>query len=839
MLKSAEVRATGKKKSKIRIVIPEIIDRGTANGARDLKATLVHSGKYIVAQAQVSGNGATFEFPAGKLIHPESHKPVERVNITVEPINGAQLAYKHAGQISLPLKDKHPRIRKELSDDLISFYVDKAFYVHMAYPVTVKIDGGGSKISRIQARITPGKSPRHHSGTLTARSVSKGIGVFAFEAMPTGKCTFTYSTRRATKMITAKEMITLAAPVEAKFTGKVPIPQKPDLAAVNTQRIRALQQQKNFETFEADLNNAIGSFTSKIAALKEDYLERFNVAFEALREQDKLRRQQKGLDSKQRQALQDQLGENRKALQAAKKVALQEFTEIRKRYSDADKKVTQEIRDSDRKIQAEYSRARDEMYAGYKKVSELKKQIEKAVREVSSELHHNGSVYKTAAEAESFITKLEQDVAAIDGLVQQIQASVEATNNARQRLKAQLDAQEKRRFAREQPTAKTPSILADVEQMRLLLEALKKNAVAEKAKQAAKNVKKRHELRKKNAAEFARLLKEVKTLSGTLPDADVAKFDETYRQISAGFNEILDDPEETAKTVAKLYAQTKKFLDQNEAVVGDIRRGDKEKEPAYARIESLFRQINDMVNSGMVYAGTDYFKAWEPAKAKLMAAAQIRAGVGKRMIALEKNLIQAKDDLDGYRTSVASAATEIETLMAQVTEMSADKGADMAMMLNILEKAWQKTEQMPVYRRDDYQEKISAAAEDLAADGRLVRYAKAARRPLVMFESYLEGGDVNKEVKVGKPLFRCKASQDSYTHVSLKARIVGLPPGKAAVVAVEDDWYRYSCHRDKKTGLYFVSATVMGDQATKIRLLGTGADNPPIEYPFLRQVAVQ
>jgi hypothetical protein len=222
-----------------------------------------------------------------------------------------------------------------------------------------------------------------------------------------------------------------------------------------------------------------------------------------------------------------------------------------------------------------------------------------------------------------------------------------------------------------------------------------------------------------------------------------------------------------------------------------------------------------------------------------MAAAQIRAGVGKRMIALEKNLIQAKDDLDGYRTSVASAATEIETLMAQVTEMSADKGADMAMVLNILEKAWQKTEQMPVCRRDDYQEKISAAAEDLAADGRLVRYAKAARRPLVMFESYLEGGDVNKEVKVGKPLFRCKASQDSYTHVSLKARIVGLPPGKAAVVAVEDDWYRYSCHRDKKTGLYFVSATVMGDQATKIRLLGTGADNPPIEYPFLRQVAVQ
>jgi len=838
LLQAQTIRSAGKNKKKIRIAIKKIIDRGTAKGAKDLKAILTYNNKYIVAQTEVNGSGAVFEFPAGKLINADTKKPVNRVYVRIEPINGAHLAYKHAGQISLPLVDKHPRIHKQFRDDLISFQVDKPFYVHMAYPVTVKISGGSGNILGLRTRVTVAKAGRNRAANLSAGRASKSNGAFVFEKMPTGKCTFTYGSRRVTKMISGKETITLEAPAAVKFTGKVAIPPKPNLSAANSQRIQTLQQLKNFEKFEDEVNLAIGAMNSKWEALKEDYLERFEVAMESYREQDKLLSQAKQLDSKQREAFRVQLAENRKSLMAAKKATTQEVSESRKSYHAAYKKVIKEVRDDDRSIQDEYSQARSEMYDENKKIRALEQQIRKAVAGVSSYLHHSGHTYQTLAEAESAVMKLEQDVDALDGLVQQIQACVDNCNAARQRFLAQLDAQEKRRFAREQPAAEVPSILGDVEQSRLLLDALKKNAVAEKTKNAVKTVKKRHEQRKKNAAEFARLLKELKKQGGKLPHVDPGDFDKVYRKAADQFAEVLDDPKGKVKDVAKVQAEVKKFLDRNEAVIGDLRRSDRNKEPSYARFDALSRKITDMVSSGMVYAGQDYYKAWEPAQAKIMAAATVRAGVGRRLIAIEKDLEAAKADLDGYRSRLAAAVTDTEALIAKATEIGSDKGADFGAVLDTLDQAWKKSEHMPVFRYGAYQKKIIEAVDAFAANGVLVNYAEAAKRPLVVFDSYLEGGDVNKETKVGKPIFRCKPGPEAYTSVSLKARVIGLPPGKAAVIAVEDDWYRHTCHRDKKTGLHFVNVTLMGDRVSKIRVLGTGKANPPIEYPFFRQVAV-
>jgi len=75
--------------------------------------------------------------------------------------------------------------------------------------------------------------------------------------------------------------------------------------------------------------------------------------------------------------------------------------------------------------------------------------------------------------------------------------------------------------------------------------------------------------------------------------------------------------------------------------------------------------------------------------------------------------------------------------------------------------------------------------------------------------------------------------------INLKAEVIGLPPGQAALIAVENDWWRNVCTRDQKTGLYFVNVTLTGNELSRIRILGTGKANPPIEYPFLRQVALQ
>ena len=78
-----------------------------------------------------------------------------------------------------------------------------------------------------------------------------------------------------------------------------------------------------------------------------------------------------------------------------------------------------------------------------------------------------------------------------------------------------------------------------------------------------------------------------------------------------------------------------------------------------------------------------------------------------------------------------------------------------------------------------------------------------------------------------------------YTSVNLKAKVIGVPPGQATLIAVENDWWRNVCPRDQKTGLYFVNVTLMGNEVSHIRVLGTGKANPPIEYPFFRQVAIQ
>jgi hypothetical protein len=55
---------------------------------------------------------------------------------------------------------------------------------------------------------------------------------------------------------------------------------------------------------------------------------------------------------------------------------------------------------------------------------------------------------------------------------------------------------------------------------------------------------------------------------------------------------------------------------------------------------------------------------------------------------------------------------------------------------------------------------------------------------------------------------------------------------------VENDWWRYVCHRDQKTGKHYVHVTLMDGSMPRIRVLGTGKSNPPIDYPFFQQVAL-
>jgi len=824
-----------KTKPKVRIGIKSIIDRGTAKGARNVKATLTHSGKYIVAQKAVSGTGVGFEVSAGKLINPESLKPVARVQVILEPTSGAQFMH-GTKTITIELEGDKPRIEKSAGSDKFTAVLNRPVFVQLLYPITVNI-GGPNAVTRVSAQVVAGKPRYHSSSSPWSRQASKKGGAFVFEKMPTGKCTFSYGDRRVTKMITRKEEIVLEAPGAVSLEAKAPMVNKPDLAALNTQRVQALAQQKNFDKFEADVKTAIGQVAARMTAAYADYAARYEAALTTIKEQQRLLRKQKDMAYEQKEALKQELDQKRKALSDEHSRVRKDFSTLNKQYSNAQRQISKEIQQEDRAIKDDQQQDRNEMSAELKKVKELETQINDALRQAAHEINYSGLAYKNQAEGEAAITELEQKIARIEKMVQQIQVSVEKSNELRQRFESRWDVLEKRRISREQNAPSLPRIMTDVDQMKLLLDSLKRNAVAEKSKKVSKSIAKRHAQRKKNAAEFAKLLNEIKTQGTDLPEVAVKDFARIYQQTAEQFAGVIDDPQRSPRDAKKVLAGVSAFLDRNEVVIGDLRTTQPDPDNGYIKIERLIKKASDMVSEGLVYAGPDYYKAWEPFQSKLMDAGSVRHSTGLYLVALERDLQKAAAGLGNYRQQVTAASTEAQRLIAAATARSGAKAADVGGVLDLLDKAWAQAGLLPVFRRNDVRLQISAVADDLAVSGALVRYAKTARRPLVVFDSYAEAGDFKKEKKINKAIFRTRPGAGPYTSISFKAHVVGLPPGKASLVAVENDWWRYVCHRDQKTGKHFIHVTLMDGSMPRIRVLGTGDSNPPIDYPFFRQVA--
>jgi hypothetical protein len=55
------------------------------------------------------------------------------------------------------------------------------------------------------------------------------------------------------------------------------------------------------------------------------------------------------------------------------------------------------------------------------------------------------------------------------------------------------------------------------------------------------------------------------------------------------------------------------------------------------------------------------------------------------------------------------------------------------------------------------------------------------------------GADLKNETRLNKPILRCKPGPGAYTSVNLKAKVIGVPPGQATLIAVENDWWRNVC----------------------------------------------
>lgn len=826
----------GNKHPEVRIGVKTIIDQGTAKGARNVKATLTHSGKYIVDQKMVNGAGVGFVVNAARLVDPDTLKPVSSVQVVLEPAEGAKLLG-GPKTVNINLEGDTPRIEKSAESGVHTVVLTRPVFVQLQYPIAVSISGN-SDITQVSARIVPGKPGYHASSTPWSRLASKKDGVFLFEDMPTGKCTFTYGNRRVTRMITHQEKIVLDAPAAVNLEAKTAMVTKPDLEALNAERIRSLQQQKNFDRFEADVKNAIAQVAVKMTEAYTEYESRYQAAMTTVREQRQLLRKNKNMPYEQKEVLQQELDQTQKSLNDEHNLTGKAFSTLNSQYSKAQREISKEIQQEDRSLNDERQELRNEMAAELKKVRELEKKINDAVHEAASELNYSGSAYKTPAEGEALVTQLEQKIAGIDDMVQQIQASVEKSNDLRQRFEQRWSDLEKRRISRERTALSLPRIMADVDQMKLLLESLKRNAIAEKSKKASESIKKRHEQRKRNAAEFAKLQDEIKTRGAELPEVAVKEFESIYRQAVEEFGAILDDPQRSEKDVKKVLAQVVGFLNHNESVIGDLRTAESNLENSYVKMDMLIKKANDMITGGMVYAGPDYYKIWQPFQSKLVDAWTVRNSTGRDLVALEGDLNKASADLEGYRGQVAAASAEVQRLLGAAGGGEDDKAADVGGIMDLLSEAWAQTELLPVFKRHSLRPQISAAADDLAAGGAIVKYARAAGRPLVIFDSYTEGNDYSNEKQLNAAIFRTRPGPEPYTSINFKAHVIGLPPGRPSLIAVEYDWGRYVCSKDPKTGKHFVNVSLGNGSNPRIRILGTGNDNQPIEYPFFKQVAL-
>ena len=216
---------------------------------------------------------------------------------------------------------------------------------------------------------------------------------------------------------------------------------------------------------------------------------------------------------------------------------------------------------------------------------------------------------------------------------------------------------------------------------------------------ASKSIKKRHEQRKKNAAEFAKLQDEIKIRGAKLPDVAVKDFERIFRQAAEEFGGILDDPQRSAKDVKKVFANVAGFLNHNELVIGDLRAAEPNLENGYVKMELLIKKLTDMVREGMVYAGPDYAKVWQPLQSRLIDAWTVRKSTGRDLVALESDLRKASADLEGCRLQVAAASAEAQRLLGAAAGGDGDKATDVGSIIDSLDKAWAQTELLPVFKR--------------------------------------------------------------------------------------------------------------------------------------------
>ena len=840
----AELAAKGLGSKRCVVSVPNIIERGDGKAARNMKAILIHSGKYIIAQGTVDG-GVTFEFPVGKMYLPDTKKRARTLQLILEPIPPATF---HAGnnvRIDLDLRRVHPDTKQIFGKEITTYTFARKRFVHLAYPVEVAVQGEGKPITSISVSSFPAIGQSTTTPDSYQPIFKKQGDKFFCPALPAGHCIFYASVGELGETdITGSAKLSFSRPPVVSSNAAVSLPGKPELSEIAGKQIQVIAQEKTFARSKSEIKAEAGSASAKLGMTFKEFQVRCQNTWQRLSEKSRAL-DNLTMDPAQKKAAKSQITSQFEQLRQMQTDAVKERNDLIRRVQDEYAATQKTIRELDQILNNDLQIAETDMKTAYEKADTINREISQIMSDIFRENHFDTTAFKSETEADAQIARLEADVGHLEERVESLTSIVKKASAARERVEELYREKGKRFIARDQSLPGLPSVFADLERVRAIVAALKRGNATRSAKTAMRQVKKKHEIRKKNAAEAERLIGELKKLLASLPDDDQVKFDDAAKEFGERFGRIFDESDSTARSeLEKLSGDVTAFLNRNKAVAGDLRKGKRESDTVFSRIDTAQRSLMDMVEAGLVRRTPDTYNFWQPYAEQLTAMHRIRTTSAVFIADLEEDAYRAQDDFPDYMKKYKETREEAEIRVGECERAISARTGNVGNILENLNQAWQLCEGLPAPCRAVYRSRIEAAAECLAVSGEIEKYARASKRPLVYFQSYSISGNpdsyknpepVNRAyVRLNIPSSEAKQNWG----INLRSVIIGPQKPIPVIIEVVNQEYGTRYRRTMSENAYHIGAGVW-DRRPHLEILGAGRDKPPIVYPFLHQIVLE
>ena len=242
-----------------------------------------------------------------------------------------------------------------------------------------------------------------------------------------------------------------------------------------------------------------------------------------------------------------------------------------------------------------------------------------------------------------------------------------------------------------------------------------------------------------------------------------------------------------------------------------------------------------MAGAGLVFERPPLWADIKRYDAQLAEATPVREGPGRMLGRLESDLAAAAPNPPAFAAPYADRIRRIEQLLAE----AAPSGEDLGPAILRFEQAWAISEAFSLPMKRDWQDRIVAALDRIAAGGALERYAAKAGRPLVVFASVAGAGAGGAPAAASSPFLRIKMPPGPPPgwQVSASARVVGLPAASSAILSLESPGRTVVCPADA-AGAFRVDVDVNG-AAARLRILGVPAAPAPLDGAFLRPIRLE